>query len=253
MEHTREAGGLPLTTHGTRAGKHALSMLAPATSGTDPATPTLPSHKIVAELQLMRARVGKHPGVNGGRSVTTVTINSLRGAGAHRASHSGMPLPPLPGARAASAIQEAFIGLAKVFTEKDIPTKRMSTTVESSSLGHKLTNTIRIEMKLARRLGQPLLLRNMFEAALQAGDLPSLFPIALGSAALRAKDSTGVNGPKHMTFCINTRRRGNVPRRRSTHEEAACRECENEAKEPGTGHAFAQCIPARHQPGGSES
>ena len=77
-------------------------------------------------------------------------------------------------------------------------------------------------MKVARRLGQPLLLRNMFEAALrQAGDLPALFPIALGFAALQAKDSTGVNGLKHVTFCIDTRRRGNAPRRRKPLAENA--------------------------------
>ena len=101
----------------------------------------------------------------------------------------------------------------------------MATTVETSSLGHRLTNTIGIKMKVARRLGQPLLLRNMFEAALQAGDLPALFPIALGSAALHAKGSTGVNGLKHMTFCITPRRRGNVPcRRRPLAENAKTRQ-----------------------------
>ena len=61
-----------LTLHDTQAGKNALSMLVPATTRTDPATRALPTHKFVAVLQLMQARVGKHPGVNGSSRVTTV-------------------------------------------------------------------------------------------------------------------------------------------------------------------------------------
>ena len=79
----KDLGSRRLTLHDTRAGEHALSMLVPATTRTDPATRALPTHKFVAVLQLMQARVGKQPGVNGSSRVTTVTISSLRRAGAH--------------------------------------------------------------------------------------------------------------------------------------------------------------------------
>ena len=223
-------GSRRLTFDNTRMGEHALGLLSPASSGADPATRAMPTHKLTAVLEKMRIGMIQHPSSNGGSRVIAVTICSPRGARARGASHNGMAFSPRPGPRTTRTVQKAFIGRAEVLPEKDVPSKPMPTTVKASSIVNQLADAIRIQMEIAGRLRQPLILWDMFQAALQASDLPALLPVTLRSAALHTKDSTRVNRLKHVAFSVHTRRRGNVPRRRRLLAQDA------KARKRGQGH-----------------
>ena len=94
-------------------GEHALSLLSPASSGADPASRTMPTHKLTAVLEKMRIGMIQHPSSNGGSRMIAVTICSLRGAGARGASHNGIAFSPRPGPRTTRTVQKAFIGRAE--------------------------------------------------------------------------------------------------------------------------------------------